>query len=85
MSFVNYVLSWKHCDCQYGDLARDMENDPNIRKRWGATKLKKYIESQNGSCGHLVDELVVNFKIMPPPDCFLPVEGIHLHFPSPLL
>ena len=57
MSFVNYVITFKECDSPYGDLARDISMDSNVNRRWGVAALKKYIERQNSSLCHLIDEL----------------------------
>ena len=53
-TFVRYCLRWKKSDCPYGDVARDMLLDINIRRAWGYKTFKKYLEDR-GACGRCLD------------------------------
>ena len=55
-TFVRYCLRWKKSDCAYGDLARDMLIDVNIRRTWCYKTFKKYLEDR-GACGRCLDVL----------------------------
>ena len=53
-TFVRYCLRWKNSDCAFGDVARDMLLDANIRRTWCYKTLKKYLEDR-GACGRCID------------------------------
>ena len=44
-SFVRFVLKYKKSDCPYGDVARDMLEDPRINRRWGYRSTKAYLDT----------------------------------------
>ena len=58
-TFVRYCLRWKKSDCPYGDVARDMLLDINIRRTWGYKTFKKYLEDRgaSGRCLDIIDEM----------------------------
>lgn len=58
-TFVRYCLRYKYSDCPFGDLARDMLQDPNIRRTWGYKTFKDYLEQRgaSGRCLDIVDEM----------------------------
>lgn len=43
VSFVSYVLRFKKEDSAIGDVARDIEQDVRINRRWGHTKLVAHL------------------------------------------
>ncbi len=55
-SFVRFVMKFKKSECPFGDLARDMKEDANIRRTWGFRTTKKYLESR-GACDRAMDAL----------------------------
>jgi hypothetical protein len=62
-SFVRFVLKHKHDDTPYGDLARDMIADPNIRRTWGVKTTKAYIEPlASVKVWAVLEELVEMYK-----------------------
>lgn len=52
-TFVRYILSYKKSDCAYGDVARDMLKDNQIKRTWGYRTLKAYLETR--ACGRVMD------------------------------
>jgi len=52
-TFVRYILKYKKSDCPYGDVARDMIQDNQIRRTWGYRTLKAYLEER--ACGRVMD------------------------------
>jgi len=48
-SFVRYVLKFKKSECRFGDLARDVREDPDINRNWGYRTFKAYLEKRNAS------------------------------------
>ena len=65
-TFVRYCLRWKKSDCPYGDVARDMLQDVNIRRTWCYKTFKKYLEDR-GACGRcldVVDEINETYVLM---------------------
>ena len=42
-SFVRYILKHKHQETPYGDVARDILADPNVKRNWSHRRLSKYL------------------------------------------
>ena len=49
VSFVSYVLRFKNDDSAIGDVARDMNLDTAVNKRWGYMTLVKHLLHMNAS------------------------------------
>ena len=43
-SFVRFILKHKNDATAYGDIARDIMADPDIKRNWGVKTTKNYIE-----------------------------------------
>jgi hypothetical protein len=57
MSFVGYVLKHKRQDTALGDVARDIEVDGDINRRWGFRSLIKHLETNRHACGAVINIL----------------------------
>ena len=63
-SFIRFVLKYKKSDCRFGDLARDMLEDPRINRRWGYRSTKAYLSPF--ACTRvmeIIEELHEEYKI----------------------
>ena len=47
------MLKYKKSDCPYGDVARDMLEDPRINRRWGYRSTKAYLDTV--ACARVMD------------------------------
>jgi hypothetical protein len=58
-SFVRFALKYKKSDCRFGDVARDIKEDPDVNRNWGYRRFKTYLEERNASdrCLICVEEL----------------------------
>jgi hypothetical protein len=52
-SFIRFVLKYKKSDCRFGDVARDMLEDPRINRRWGYRSTKAYLDTV--ACTRVMD------------------------------
>lgn len=65
-SFVRYVLKFKQQDNAYGDVARDILDDPEVNRKWGYRSFVKHLEHRNASqrVYEIVSELKWNYDEM---------------------
>ena len=45
-SYVRFVLKHKQEDSSWGDVAKDISIDPNIKRTWNWKAFNKYIENK---------------------------------------
>lgn len=63
-SFVRYILKFKHHNDPYGDVARDILNDPEVNRKWGYRSFVKHLDARKASqrVFEIVDDLHDQYK-----------------------
>ena len=56
ITFTRYVLRFKTENSGIGDVARDLLEDPRIKRTWGYTRLRKHL-LENGACDDALERL----------------------------
>lgn len=47
-SFARYVMSFRHDNTAWGDVARDISADPNVEETWGWRRLHGHVAAAGG-------------------------------------
>lgn len=65
-TFVRYILKHKKEQTAYGDVARDILDDPNVDRSWSYRSFSRYLAQQNASqrVFELVDALAWEYQEM---------------------
>lgn len=65
-SFVRYILKFKDHNDMYGDVARDILDDPLVNRRWGYRSFVKHLVQRKASqrVFEIVDDLWFQFREM---------------------
>ena len=65
-SFVRFILQAKKDNTAYGDVARDILDDPEINRRWGYRSFVKHLDNRRASqrVYELVDALWWEYREM---------------------
>lgn len=70
MTFQNFMARFREVDLPIGDLARDMQDDPNFPESKSAAEIRTHLE-QSGACDAALATFDNAFKYyqMEYPDC----------------
>ena len=65
-SFVRFILKASTHDTAYGDVARDIRDDPEVNRRWGYRSFIKHLDKRHASqrVYELVDALWWEYREM---------------------